>query len=395
MITRVLPVAGRRPKPLFAAWRLWLGLVLCAQAGCIPDATPTEPEKPGGTIAVVWRTPVTLINTGREDLAVDEHAFYTLYRGISAYDTDSGALLWNVPESAYRALNLVAVSGRVFVASVSVRAYDARSGAELWRSAVDSLARTEIAADERAVYVGTDTRRVLALDVATGRTLWSADAVVPDGDYRESVIGIVTHGDTVYAAVIQELNQSGGRKRGWMVALDRNTGRVLWRYVNERENEPHDLGNHAVAGRMLLMNDLNGGAMIGVDRFTGLEVWRRIGPLDRSGASDAFEIVDGIAYLASNDTFLYALDPETGRAIWQTSVEGSASSSAVCGDKVFAGVQGVYMASRADGRILATLFLDEAAGLKGIHLVSRLHTWGNRVYFVATDAVYAVSCDLP
>ena len=331
-------------------------------------------------------------SVSREDLAIDQHGFYTLVNGISAYDLETGALLWRAPQSMYRALNLAVSNGRIFVSSVSAHAFDARTGVELWRTPVDSLARTETAVDERAFYVGTDSRRVLALDVTTGRVLWSQE-VVADGEYRESVVGIAVHGDVVYGAVIQELNQSGGRKRGWMVALDRNTGRILWRYLNERTDEPHDVGSHAVAGRMLLINDLNGGAMIGVDRVTGQEVWRRVGPRGHLGAWDTFKIVDGVAYVASNDTHLYALDPETGRINWQTPLKASASSSAVCGDKVFADAYGLHMANRTNGRVLATLFLDAQGSVTGSYVKSRLLAQGNRVYFVGNDAVYAVKCD--
>lgn len=370
----------------------WTLFVLAIHAAaCAPDGT-TAPAKQRDEIEVVWRTPVTASGAGREDLAIDDHAFYTLVNGLTAYDLNTGAPLWNVPESRYRALNLVVSGGRLFVASTDVQAIDARTGAALWRAGVDSLARMETTADDRAVYVGTDTRRVVALDVVTGRPLWSAE-VLADGAYRESVVGIVAHGDTVYAAIVQELNQSGGAKRGWMVALDRNTGRVLWRYVNERLDEPHDVGGHAVAGRMLLLNDLNGGAMIGLDRFTGQEVWRKTGPRDRRGAWDSFKVVDGVGYVASNDTHLYSLDPESGRIIWQTGIGASASSSAVCGDKVFTDAYGLHMVRRSDGQVLATLFLDENGSVGSSYVISRLQARGGRVYFVGNDAVYAVTCN--
>lgn len=375
---------------LFA--RACTGLILLQAVACAPDGT-TEPPLRGADVEVVWRTPMTDGNSGREDLAIDDRAFYTLVSGVSAYDLNTGALLWRTARPPGRPLNLVVSAGRVFVPSSTVLALDAASGAELWRVTPDSLGRVEAAVDDKALYVGTDTRRVIAYDVVTGRMSWSEE-VLADGAFHESVTGIIAHGDTVYASVLEHLNQSGGLKRGWMIALERNTGRVLWRFVNERENEPHDVGRHAVSGRMLLINDLNGGAMIGVDRFTGREVWRRIGPLDRLGAWDTFKVVDGVAYVASNDTFLYALDPETGRIIWRTSVDASASSSAVCGDKVFAGARGLHMASKADGRILATLFLDAQGSLGSSYITSRLHSHGNRVYFVGNDAVYAVSCDL-
>ncbi|HEX8395648.1 MAG TPA: PQQ-binding-like beta-propeller repeat protein [Longimicrobium sp.] len=140
------------------------------------------------------------------------------------------------------------------------------------------------------------------------------------------------------------------------------------------------------------MNDLNGSTMIGVDRFTGAEVWRRVTSSEYLGAWDTFKMVDGVAYVASNDTFLYAVDPETGRIIWQTPLKASASSSAVCGDKVFAGAFGLHMANRSDGKVVATLFLDAQGSVTGGYVKSRLHAQGNRIYFVGSDAVYAVKC---
>jgi outer membrane protein assembly factor BamB len=203
------------------------------------------------------------------------------------------------------------------------------------------------------------------------------------------------HGDTLYASFVEDTSPTGHLKRGWIVALERQGGRVLWRYVNERANEPHDAGRHAVAGRMLLVSDLNGGAFMGVDRFTGQEVWRYTGPADRFGARDVFKVVDGVAYLASDDTHLYAFDPETGRRHWTASTGGSASSSAVCGDYVFAAAGSLKMYDRATGEKRATLFEDSEGFVEpGSHVVSRLLSHDGRVYFLGYKGVYAVECSL-
>ncbi|HEX8395651.1 MAG TPA: PQQ-binding-like beta-propeller repeat protein [Longimicrobium sp.] len=370
---------------------LCTALALLGATACAPGDT-TEPVTRRDTIQVVWRTPVSDAGSGLDDLAIDGRAFYTLVNGVSAYDLQTGALLWRVPRPAGRPLNLLTHNGRVFVPASDVFAVEATTGAELWRVTPDSFGRVEAAVDDKALYIGTDNRRVIAYDVATGRTLWSREVLAPT-TYPSSVNAIVAHGDTVYAAVLEWLNQSGGRKRGWMFALDRNTGRVLWTFLNERADEPHDVGNHAVAGRMLLINDLNGSAMIGVDRFTGVEVWRRVSSSGYLGAWDTFKVVDDVAYVASNDTYLYALDPESGRIKWQTPLQASASSSVVCGDKVFAGAYGLHRANRSDGKVTATLFLDAQGVVTGSYVRSRLQTWANRVYFVGNDGVYAVKCD--
>ncbi|MBW3570673.1 MAG: PQQ-like beta-propeller repeat protein [Gemmatimonadetes bacterium] len=327
-------------------------------------------------------------------IAADEHLLFVPARGVAAYELATGAPAWQVASVGQPPENVVVRDGRVFTAGTIARALDSGTGRELWRFAGDSVAPVVSAADERAFYVLSESRQVYGLDVVTGQPLWSAEAL-PQGQYRALSTGIVVHGDTLYASFVEETSPTGHLKRGWIVALERNGGRVLWRYVNERPNEPHDAGRHAVAGRMLLVNDLNGGAFMGVDRFTGQEVWRHVGPADRFGARDVFKVADGVAYLASNDTRLYAFDPETGRKHWTAGLGGSASSSAVCGDYVFAAAGSLQMFDRATGKRRAALFMDSDGFVEpGSHVVSRLLSHGGRVYFLAYKGVYAVECSL-
>jgi outer membrane protein assembly factor BamB len=192
---------------------------------------------------------------------------------------------------------------------------------------------------------------------------------------------------------VEDLSATGHLKRGLIWALDRYTGAVLWRYANERPDETHDATSHAVAGRVLLVNDRRGGAFMGIDRFTGREIWRRVGSPERFGARDVFKVVDGIAYVASNDTNVYAIEPETGRIIWSKQLSGSASSSAVCREHVFAAAGSLHMLRRSDGAETANLFLDESGFVEPTRfVVSRLLAHQGRMYFVGQDGVYAVEC---
>jgi outer membrane protein assembly factor BamB len=363
-------------------------------AGCAPDLTqPVATD----SIRVAWSTPLGVTGSftpGYQGISTDGERLYILWRGVTAYDLETGAQKWQTPGTGWGPENVVARDGRVFTASNVARALNAETGAEIWRFTADTAAVASSAVDERAFYIGTESRRVYALDVATGQPLWWSE-VLPRGPYRAVVTGILAHGDTLYVSLVEETSPTGHLKRGWIVALERNGGRVLWRYVNESANEPHDAGRHAVAGRMLLVNDLNGGAFMGVDRFTGQEVWRYVGPADRYGARDIFKVVDGVAYLASNDTHAYALDPQTGRRHWTVSLGGSASSSAVCGDNVFAAVGALFMLDRATGERKAALFLDRDGSVGSDEfVVSRLLAHGSRVYFVGWKNVHAVECSL-
>ena len=245
--------------------------------------------------------------------------------------------------------------------------------------------------DERAFYIGTRSNRVYALDVSTGQPLWMSSPLA-EIRYRAMVEGAIVSGDTAYVAITEDTSPTGHLKRGWIVALDRYTGEILWRYVNERTGEPHDAGDHSVAGRILLVNDYRGGAFFGLDRFTGKEVWRYTGPADRYGATDAFQLADGVAYLASLDAHAYAIDPETGRIVWKTDVKGSAHSSAVCGKHLYVSAGLLYKLRRSDGKIEATYFADEWGYVGNEFVTSRLLAHASRLYFVTNRAVYAIEC---
>ena len=366
---------------------------LLAGGGC--EAEPTRPVS-GDSIRVAWSTPLDgrtdVITPRSHSVAADGQRLYVLWRGVVAYDLDSGAQLWRTPGGS-AADNVITRDGRVFTSADVARALDGATGAELWSFTPDSSADATSAVDELSFYIASDSRRVYALDVATGQARWSTE-VLPAGPYKGAIpVGIVAHGDTLYVSLVEDTSPTGHLKRGWIVAVDRNDGRVLWRYVNERPGEVHDAGRHAVAGRMLLVNDLNGGAFMGLDRFTGKEIWRHVGPSSRYGAWDVFKVVDGVAYLASGDTHAYAFDPETGQIRWMHDLRASANSSAVCGNYMFAAAGSLHMLNRSDGAQEATLFLDRDGFVQpDAFVVSRLLSHGERVYFVGHKAVYAVEC---
>ena len=97
----------------------------------------------------------------------------------------------------------------------------------------------------------------------------------------------------------------------------------------------------------------------------------------------------GIVYIGSGDSFIYALDADTGRLLWRTTFGGGIlSSPALAGDLIIVGSSDghLYALQRQDGTI-AWNFLVQA----------RTPVWtspaviGNSIYFGAHDgAIYAL-----
>lgn len=347
-------------------------------------------------IDVVWRAPLASAPQSSPSFhgpAIDGDRFYFLWRGITALRRDSGTHEWVAEGLSVGSENVVARDGRVFESADAARALDGASGSEIWRFVPETPADfAHSTVDDRAFYIGARSSRIYALDMVTGDSLWATDPL-SEIQYEAMAQSLAVSGDTVYAAVVDDTSPTGHLKRGWIVALDRYDGRVLWRYVNEVAGEAHDVGWQVVAGRMLLVNDYRGGAIIGLDRFTGEEVWRYIGPLDRYGARDFFEVVDGVAYVASGDTHVYAFDPETGEIHWRTPLGASAGSSTVCGDYLFVDVGSLHMLRRSDGQEIANLFLDWDGTVGEEWVSSRLLSHEGRVYFAGNEAAYAVGCE--
>lgn len=135
------------------------------------------------------------------------------------------------------------------------------------------------------MYVTASYSRFVALDVRTGKRLWTYEHRLPE-DIRPccDVVnrGPAIFGDKVYFGTLDAR----------IVALDRNTGKVVW---NEK------FGDHKVGYTM------TGAPFIIKDQKTGKTL------LVHGSSGDEFGVVG----------YLYARDPETGKEVWaRPMVEG-------------------------------------------------------------------------
>jgi outer membrane protein assembly factor BamB len=116
----------------------------------------------------------------------------------------------------------------------SVFALDARSGALRWRRTIDAPndGPNGVAASGSRLYTATDTT-ALALDAATGRTLWARRLV----NRFEQFIAIAPVVDRGRVYVSTQGFPLGGR--GAVYALSAATGKVVWRFDTIAKPWPH------------------------------------------------------------------------------------------------------------------------------------------------------------
>jgi quinohemoprotein ethanol dehydrogenase len=169
-------------------------------------------------------------------------AHYSPLREINAGDVTGLGLAWSLDIDSPMGLATepIVVDGTIYATASLDRVYavDAASGRVLWK--FDPHIRLNVMRNSWAartlrgaavyrgkVYLGTGDCRLIALDAATGRELWSSPVCVDPT--QTGITGAPTvGGGKVYIGY----NGSDTGVRGSLVAFDANTGRLAWRFWN-------------------------------------------------------------------------------------------------------------------------------------------------------------------
>ena len=125
------------------------------------------------------------------------------------------------------------------------------------------------------IYISTAWSKVKAYDAATGKLLWDYDPQVPGETAVKACCDVVNRGLAAWGDKLFL-----GTLDGRLIALDRATGKQLWRTVTVDQSQ-----NYTVTGAPRVVNGLviigNGGAEYGVrgyvtayDAQTGKQAWR-------------------------------------------------------------------------------------------------------------------------
>jgi outer membrane protein assembly factor BamB len=371
--------------------------VLClalATVACNDCHNPNENGGVGGGGALLWKYPLADVGSGWTGLPVivGSTVYVETTNTVLAIDLSTGTKRWQTvvksnPSPA--AANIVAAGGALYLAeAVDVVSLDAVSGTVRWRFTPDAqAAAAQSAVDDHALYIGTRSHKVYALDPSSGQPLWTTD-IGTDWPYLGVVMGLSVSGDTVYAGAVKRLTAAGDSSVGIIAGLDRNSGAILFLYQAPQSVAASSVTSAPVVnGRMLLASDL-GGAFYAIDRFTLQELWRVrtqsgfFGPFARPA------LVNGRVYVGTNDTYVYATDAVTGNLVWKTTTNASIHESAVCGQRIFANNLAIFVLDVSTGQVLRTLFDDDPNEIPS----SGFAVASDRVVFSGVHGAYALPC---
>ncbi len=351
------PAAGHTAKPVWTfktGGAIWGG---AAVAGGTVYFGSTDTNIYGlradsGKLIWQFKTGGLLMGTptleGRNPYALSDDGFlYKLERQtgklVWKFDTHGGAVVRDLPRryDTMESSPTVAV-GTVYVGSADKRLYavDVASGREKWHFDTQDIVRSTPAVTDGRVFIGSFDHNVYAVDAKTGAQIWKYDTG------RDVVSSPVVAGDTVFI----------GSRCSDLFAFDAATGRIKWKFF----------------------------------------YWS-------SWVESSARIRDGILYVGSSDVQqVYAINPATGKKVWNFGTDGSAWSVPAVTDKlVYIGAVGVlnYLVphhggfsavDRATGKEIWRYPFSEIAGRDTYGVASSPAVENGLVFFGGLDGVFYV-----
>jgi quinohemoprotein ethanol dehydrogenase len=245
---------SRRVNASANAWfSLALALLMFAAAGAARVAIAEEKPVDGARIANADAEPGNWLSYGR---TYSEQRFSPLAR-IDDKNAKQLGLAWFADLDTNRAQEAtpLIVDGVMYVSTAwsLVKAYDARTGRLLW--AYDPQVRRElgvnaccdvgnrgVAAWNHKIFVGVYDGRLVALDAASGKPVWSTLTVDTAKPYTITQAPRVIKGRVL-------IGNSGGEygTRGYISAYDAETGKLAWRFYTVPGDPSKPFENEAMA----------------------------------------------------------------------------------------------------------------------------------------------------
>ncbi len=192
-------------------------------------------------------------------------------------------------------------------------------------------------------------------------------------------IGIMEFPPSFCDGVLYVNNQSG-----FTWAINAANKRIIWK----RKTATVYDSTPAVSGQRVFVGSFTPGDVQALDRRTGRRLWR----LQAGGAVESSPVVvDGVVYATSKDRRVYAIDERTGRVRWAYQTGGEVKDSpSVVGGRVYVGNYAAQVYS-LDAKTGAVKWQRSFGGVLGDRIYSSIPINGRSAFFATVrGGVYAL-----
>ena len=293
-----------------------------------PEAGGTPAKAPGHVNAapdlkIAWRNSVGKGSSNKSAVTTppvaSETAIYTLDADQTIYSTEisSGRTLWKkelkgLTKRDKTALGggLAVTDGTLIVASGFgyVTRVSAEDGTELWKRELGVPMTGAPTVKDGTIFVASNNNEVFALDLETGETDWSDQAIAESA----RVLGSPS------PAAIEDF-VIAPYSSGEIIAYLANNGRRLWTDAISQAgrftpiSETNDIGSRPVLAGGLVFASSQSGITVAIDGRSGNRVWAR--PI---GSTQAPALSGKFLFVIGTNATLAALDAGSGDAYWVT-----------------------------------------------------------------------------
>lgn len=329
---------SRRRALRLAGGGLTLAVLTAGAAGCREDGSdaggsggsgPAGGDKPAGGGAgkdgqapeLLWTKTTSAQTYGDNDeLVAAGGVVIASGAPLVALDAASGKERWSLEDGATPGAPMLLGSGTLYLASAAydgtVAGYDPASGKQTWRSHLgkDYRQPRPIAVDDDQVYVvaeiqeadgSSKTNVIAALNSSTGRVAWKEQR-----DFGTEQNGIHAHAEG------RHLVYTDFKKN--LTVRDTATGKQVWTHKTTKTN----YGFFAVYKDLVIVPQ--GPDLLAFGLADGSAKWSV-----KTGESYvAFKepaVLDDVLYIVDSDRTMRALDPRTGKEIWQSTALADAN----------------------------------------------------------------------
>ena len=393
-------------------------LTLIAVASLTLGSGCEEPTRPGeGRVRERWFQSQSFGYPNPTPLVAGSSVYFASGGGyVIARDVETGAAKWttSIGQSIHAlspeigGANFVLRRGVLVTAVVfHTSALDIATGREIWRyhaplDTIDNffdnypprpgnVVEARIDADDSTVFVPAWGATVSAVDINTGqpRWVWRVEANLP---WRSGASGVRVSGDTVFATVWHFLNHSGTQSEAWLLALDKETGRELWRVVFSPPASGTMIACAPAVWRNLVIVTLVSGHVFAIDRNTQSIVWHILPGIAANGLGTALItgaiVYDNVVYANGSDQAMHAYRASDGTELWASYVSQLGDDPAVSNKFVYAANgASVYILDRVTGAQYSALGHPRESGN---YVFSSGPTAANgRVFITSSDGAWS------